>query len=160
MSVRPKQIIVKKPTLVIKKKGESANQAKTSSQQGHDTSSQSGAYGSHYTTHCQQCGGRRIPFGTTHFFDFHCTYCGQLIENRGYLSGTDMLCGSCGNTILVPPPPMRPVLDRAGNTETKKSEPMKFFCVFCGQKLAATKEMSGQQTTCPTCNRNLKIPPF
>ncbi len=37
---------------------------------------------------------------------------------------------------------------------------MKFFCVYCGQKLSAPVKMTGDKIDCPACRRNLVIPPL
>ncbi len=155
MCAQPKQIVIKKPTLLVKKKerdkssgaGNSPSPAMHTAPPGQDSSA----------TYCNQCGGRRILQGSPQFFDFHCTYCGQVNQSRGYVSGTEIQCVACGNGILIPPPPSRPVPAHLGGS-AMTNQRLKFFCVFCGQKLSATLNMVGQPTVCPSCNRGLTIP--
>jgi len=59
----------------------------------------------------------------------------------------------------APPPkapdrsPALPVLNLVGVTR------IKFYCVFCGQKLSAVPEMIGESSLCPSCSRVIKVPP-
>ncbi len=151
MCAQPKQIVIKKPTLLMKKKEkEKPMPAGTPPATGAPNDRASATY-------CDQCGGRRILQGSPQFFDFHCTYCGQVNQSRGYVSGTELQCVACGNGILIPPPPTRPVPAHLGGA-AMTNQRLKFFCVFCGQKLSATLNMVGQPTVCPSCNRGLTIP--
>lgn len=154
MCAQPRQIVIKKPPLIVKKKemsrawgyGAPPHANLHAPPDAHPSS-----------TYCNQCGGRRILQGAPQFFDFHCAYCGQVNQSRGYVSGTEIQCIACGNGILIPPPPLRPVPAHLGGP-SMANQRLKFYCVFCGQKLSATLNMVGQPTVCPTCNRGLTIP--
>ena len=152
MCAQPKQIVIKKPTLVMKKKGRADKSGPATTPMQTSMPGQAPS-----DTYCEQCGGRRIPQGSPQFFDFHCTYCGQVNQSRGYVSGTEIQCVACANPILVPMPPSRPVPAHLGGS-AMTSQRLKFFCVFCGQKLSAAYNMVGQPTICPSCNRGLTIP--
>ncbi len=153
MGAQQRQIVIKKPpSLMVKKKGESGP-----SPAHFKASAQSGTPATASPFHCTQCGARRIDPGSPQFFDFRCTYCGQVNQSRGYVSGTDMTCVACGNSILVPPPPTRPVPAHLGGVGMAPQR-LKFFCVFCGQKLSASLDMVGQPTVCPSCHRGLTVP--
>jgi len=49
--------------------------------------------------------------------------------------------------------PSPPVLNMAAASR------IKFYCVFCGQKLSALPEMIGESSLCPSCSRAVKVPP-
>jgi DNA-directed RNA polymerase subunit RPC12/RpoP len=154
MCAQPKTIVIKKPSLLVKKKERPSPSAAPPVAPPLQTTIPGQPPSD---TYCNQCGGRRILQGSPQFFDFHCTYCGQVNQSRGYVSGTEIQCIACGNAILIPPPPSRPVPAHLGGS-AMTSQRLKFFCVFCGQKLSATLNMVGQPTVCPSCNRGLTIP--
>lgn len=154
MAPQTKQIVIKKqPSLMVKKK-EAGSNSPAFAHGRHAGSAPPGTS----PTHCDQCGSKRIPAGPPQFADFRCPYCGQINQSRGYVPGTDLQCVACSNPIMVPPPPIRPVPAHLGGVSMTPQR-LKFFCVFCGQKLSATLEMVGQPTVCPSCNRGLTIPP-
>ncbi len=155
MCARPKQIVIKKPSLLVKKKEKQRAPEWGAPPLPSRHGPPLGAHPS--STYCDQCGGRRILQGSPQFFDFHCAYCGQVNQSRGYVSGTEIQCVACRNGILIPPPPLRPVPAHLGGS-AMTSQRLKFYCVFCGQKLSATLNMVGQPTVCPACNRGLTIP--
>lgn len=154
MCAQSKQIVIKKPpTLMVKKREHQGGTGHAHPPLSHPAGRQEDPS----DLHCSQCGARRIPRGAPQFFDFHCTYCGQVNQSRGYVSGTDVQCVACGNTVIVPPPPTRPVPAHLGGRSMAQQR-LKFFCVFCGQKLSASYEMVGQPTVCPSCQRGLTVP--
>jgi DNA-directed RNA polymerase subunit RPC12/RpoP len=106
---------------------------------------------------CPHCGMRRLPPLHATPFDYRCTYCGHTNSSAGQAPGTEVVCGGCGNRILVPLPPALPPPQPAP-AATEEDSRIKFFCVYCCQKLSASAPMVGHSTLCPNCSRSVTVP--
>ncbi len=179
---KPKQIVIKKPPSIIVKKKERGkahpDHAQTTTSIPAQTTQaflqpyalmtspinpmlymQAGAPAQGAELTCPYCGHRKSTASSPQAFEFFCPYCGQVNRSRGELIGKDIQCVSCNNTITIPPPPA-PNPKTGTDSRTAPHQVFKFFCVYCGGKLSATRDMVGQAASCPHCNRNLTVPHY
>lgn len=42
--------------------------------------------------------------------------------------------------------------------EKAEGKPFKFYCVYCGQKLSASTDMTGRKISCPSCGHKIDVP--
>lgn len=144
MDAKRKQFVIKRPpTLVMKPKGATPAPIAPTPVPGPIPGE----------SICPQCGMRRLPPLHATPFDYRCTYCGHTNSSAGQAPGTEVVCEGCKNRILVPLPPAQPLPE-----PPKEDVRIKFFCVYCCQKLSATVSMVGRSTLCPNCSRSVTIP--
>ncbi len=56
------------------------------------------------------------------------------------------------------PEAKQPAAPEAAATEQVEGTILKFYCVYCGQKLSAHSSMAGKKITCPSCQNEIEIP--
>jgi hypothetical protein len=94
-------------------------------------------------------------------FRFACSGCGEEIPARVDRAGKKMSCPICEQNVTIPDPGVETETEEAEPPKAEdppKPVPFKFYCVYCGQKLSATKSHIGKFCVCPTCKNELQIP--
>jgi len=91
-----------------------------------------------------------------------CGQCQKLIRFSAEMGGKSANCTACNALIQVPhetdPRHVTRVHAPVQSKEVARTELIKFFCHFCGQRLGVSHSLAGEQFTCPDCNESNHVP--
>lgn len=68
--------------------------------------------------------------------------------------GSSSTCLECKKELVVP----KPFPHDQSTSSISGTEIIKFYCVYCGQKLSMSERMSGKMSLCPSCSNTLDVP--
>jgi transcription elongation factor Elf1 len=88
---------------------------------------------------------------------FNCPSCKATLQARPEQACTPIICGGCGEKILVPNPipPTTALKESPGATSGGR---LKFSCPTCQTVYKASLDKAGKKTNCRRCGQRLEIP--